>query len=414
MNYFERKRLEINLMRSWVDEAPLAQIDGQFNVLEEKIRLMRLRLAHQCSHYPVMLTNIKQEMITVLGGEFVTNYSRQGGQFTSREQLPIFYPDITDDLHAVGGTGHFVKSGQSANFIALLFLQSLAEDIKFEVPIGVIYFETYSIMHYLQSNTGRPLSRCKGLFIDSGVMDLSGIDLALIEAHDLIIFDTTCFSSSDAEFLRILRALQESQRTVFLTRSHLKLDSLGVEYGALGSIFVMNPQSFPLPLPSEVGSTDVQAERLIMKLASIAGVHAQPHEVYPFLNEPTFLDLNRTRVATLKTNMGRVVKALENAIAHYQLPLSVERYGHGLYCKVRLTHSFVERLRIFFPKIQNALNYNIFHSDSFGYDFLGICEFSNSQGASFLRVTSFDTDMPDVALDTLFLMVLGLYEKSAP
>jgi hypothetical protein len=361
-----------------------------------------------------MLTNIKQEKLTILGEEFLTNYTRQGGHFTSPEQLRIFYPLIAEDLRAVCGSGHFLKSGQSANFVALLFLQSLAEEISFSVPERVIYFETHSIMHYLQKNSHRPTSPFKGLFIDSGVSDLSGITRAHIEAHDLVIFDTTCFSSADPEFLRILRALRESRRTVLLTRSHLKLDSFGVEYGALGSLFVLHASAFPAALPSEIGSPDVQLDHLLTKLASIAGLHAQPHEIYPFLNHPSFTELNRARVEALKRNMSRVEAAIDMALAHYQLPLSVESYGHQLYCKVRLGHSFLEKLQGASAKIRGAFGETVFLSDSFGYDFLGICEFSNALGDSFLRVTTFDSDISDESLQTLFMLVFGLYSKSSP
>jgi hypothetical protein len=414
MNYLARKQGEINLMRTWLGEPLIQTIDSQFNVLDEKIRLIRLCAARQLSCFPVMLTNIKQEKMKILGEDFLTNYSRQGGQFKTDQQFPIFYPGASVDLRDIAGEGFFLKSGQSANFIALLFLQSLAEEIKFDVPKRVIYFETYSIMHYLQENASRPLSRYKGLFIDSGVMDLSAIDQEHIEAHDIIIFDTTCFLPTHPEFARIMRALKMSRRPVFLTRSHLKLDSLGVEYGALGSLFVMNAGAFPLALPSEIGSTDVKVERLVMKLASVAGVHAQPHEIYPFMNDPLFHELNRTRVLNLQKNMKRVEAALESSFTHYELPLTVERYGHELYCKVRLQHSFDDALKSSFAKIQKLLGDPVFLSDSFGYDFLGISEFGNSEGASFLRVTSFDTDMSDESLRTLFLMVFGLYAKSAP
>lgn len=414
MSSLDRKRREINLMRSWIAEEPLADLGPQYNVLTEKIRLIRHCAARQLLAHPVMLTNIKQEKLTILGEEFHTHYSRQGGQFTTPEQLRIFYPQIAEDLRSVGGSGHFLKSGQSANFVALLFLQSLAEEISFAVPERVIYFETHAIMHYLQKNAHRPLSRFKGLFIDSGVMDLSGITQAHVEAHDLVIFDTTCFSSADPEFLRILRLLRQSQRTVLLTRSHLKLDSFGVEYGALGSLFVLNGSAFPADLPSEIGSLDVQLDQLISKLASIAGVHAQPHEIYPFMNDPAFCQLNGERVDALKQNMRRVEDALGLAIAHHQLPLRVERYGHQLYCKVRLGHSFGDKLPGAIAKVRSAFGEAVFLSDSFGYDYLGICEFSNSQGDSFLRVTAFDSDISDETLRILFMMVFELYTTRTP
>ena len=58
-------------------------------------------------------------------------------------------------------------------------------------------------------------------------------------ALDLLIYDTTCFSSGSGRIRRVLRWARKCSIPVVMVRSHTKLDSLGAEYGRLGStVFV--------------------------------------------------------------------------------------------------------------------------------------------------------------------------------
>ena len=68
----------------------------------------------------------------------------------------------------------------------------------------------------------------------------SGVFEALLNcvrpSLDLIVFDTTCFSGGSGRIRRVMNWAGRAAIPVVLLRSHTKLDSLGVEYGRLGSV----------------------------------------------------------------------------------------------------------------------------------------------------------------------------------
>jgi hypothetical protein len=110
---------------------------------------------------------------------------------------------------------------------------------------------------------------------------------------DLVVFDTTCFSSGSGHIVRALNWAHDTKIPIVLLRSHTKLDSLGVEYGRLGSVvFTSGPHAKDLLTETR------NAVRLF-------GGAALPAHFPPFVGAPAYRSLTNRRVAAILRNNRR-------------------------------------------------------------------------------------------------------------
>jgi len=66
-------------------------------------------------------------------------------------------------------------------------------------------------------------------------------------ALDLLVFDTTCFAGGSGRIRRVLQWAQQGNIPAVMVRSHNKMDSLGAEYGRLGSASFVHPAKWAPP-----------------------------------------------------------------------------------------------------------------------------------------------------------------------
>jgi hypothetical protein len=154
---------------------------------------------------------------------------------------------------------------------------------------------------------------------------LSGTNPAL----DLLVFDTTCFSGRSGRVRRALNWARKWDVPVVMVRSHTKLDSLGAEYGRLGSAaFVVWQRDTPWAshskfekLPSEMRD----AVRLF-------GGAALPAHFPPYVSAPIYRNLTNKRMAAILRNSRRSSRYFAST-----LPMLTEelRFAHGLYVTLR-------------------------------------------------------------------------------
>lgn len=184
---------------------------------------------------------------------------------------------------------------------------------------------------------------------------------------DLLIFDTTCFAGRSGRIRRVLRWAHRYAIPVVMVRSHTKLDSLGAEYGRLGSaVFVRWSEK------------DLNASRLMSECLAVEtrnavrllGGAALPAHFPPFVGSPAYWVLTKQRVAAILRN-GRSTARYFAA----KLPaLSAElHFAHGLYVTLRGRRPLDEAsARQAAEDMSNELRgegFPIRHAGSFGFDF---------------------------------------------
>jgi hypothetical protein len=141
---------------------------------------------------------------------------------------------------------------------------------------------------------------------------------------DLIVFDTSCFASGSGRILRALSWARRETIPIVLLRSHTKLDSLGVEYGRLGSaVFVQCPHA---------GGTQQQFLQALMtetqNAVRLFGGAALPAHFPPYVGAPAYQPLTSKRVAAMLRNSRRTTRYFSTALAELSAEL---HFAHGLY-----------------------------------------------------------------------------------
>ncbi|MGF6308787.1 hypothetical protein ABIB82_002424 [Bradyrhizobium sp. i1.8.4] len=182
---------------------------------------------------------------------------------------------------------------------------------------------------------------------------------------DLLIFDTTCFSGGSGRIRRVLRRARKSEVPTAMIRSHTKLDSLGAEYGRLGSTAFMHPKDDPWSrshlrkLPDETRN----AVRLL-------GGAALPAHFPPYVGSSDYRSLTSRRVAAILRNERRTARFFRGALDGLTGELN---FAHGLYvtlkCRHRLDEETARKAASKMSADLGRAGFPIRHAGSFGFDF---------------------------------------------
>jgi hypothetical protein len=183
---------------------------------------------------------------------------------------------------------------------------------------------------------------------------------------DLLVFDTTCFAVRSGRIRRVLVWAQHHQVPVVMVRSHNKLDSLGAEYGRLGSVVFVRWNDVDEAKRSMV-------ERLTTAVGNairLLGGAALPAHFPPYVGREAYWMLTKKRVAAILRNGRHTARLVARALPLQSAQL---HFTHGLYITLRAKKSLdEERARQTAEALSRDLSlegYAIRHAGSFGFDF---------------------------------------------
>jgi hypothetical protein len=192
-------------------------------------------------------------------------------------------------------------------------------------------------------------------------------------APDLLIFDTTCFSSGSGRIRRVLGRTRGLAIPVVMVRSHTKLDSLGAEYGRLGSVAFVDWEK-NVPRGSKLRELPAETRNAVRLL----GGAALPAHFPPYIGTPLYRELTNKRIAAMLRNSRRASRHFATALSGLTAEL---HFVHGLYVTVSSQQPLDEATaRRAAAEMSNDLaraGLPIQHAGSFGFDFAATEWFHN-------------------------------------
>jgi hypothetical protein len=379
-SYLVRKQRELRLV-----EACLAQpvANGQARSVEEAVEQKfqagaAAKAEHARSNWALTETHWA-DAASFKVGQFEVGYTYQ------RADLAIQGPPLYEALDRDGGQrilwSGYTSSGMSALATVLLALGRGPGGAVLTVrpdsyPETRQLIETYGqrigIVASLAASPARTVGESAAqasrvLLLDSGVpAHFPAPDPATAAGADLLMLDTTCLATSSGRIAQMLRYAADAGLPSVLVRSHTKLDSLGIEYGRLGSVVIVVPQR----MRPEGQQLAEQLVRETQDAVRLFGAAAVPAHLPPFIGGAPWRSLYRQRVAHIIRNNRRAARRFSVLVPRR---CTVTCYQHGLFLTLdpgtswdqeeagRMAESLVRSLR--------DAGLPVRHAGSFGFDF---------------------------------------------
>src|SRR5579871_1048858 len=367
--YFERKTSELRLLNDCLRcPLPFTKPLSVAEVIQQKFRLTALLKAeHASGDWTGTETSWASSKHT--SGRFEFAYDYQRADLDVRG--PAFYELNDCDSQTV-----YAGSGMAAIAALLLASARLIGRAKILVPPGS-YGETQELVQgyarqlHLVTDFHEAIGNrenCRILLLDSS-LPAAAFEATVRERPpqlDLLIFDTTCFVARSGRIGRVVKWAKHHQVPLVMVRSHNKLDSLGAEYGRLGSaVFIDRHHDFEKS-PSKIKGLPSEMRNAVRLL----GGAALPAHFPPYVGRPTYRELTSRRTAAILRNSRRSSRYFAAKLPCMTREL---RYTHGLYITLKgadtLSEEKARQTAALLSEDLGGRGLAIRHAGSFGFDF---------------------------------------------
>lgn len=373
--YLERKHEELRLLNDCLrSRLNLVRPRSVDDVVRSKFQITAaLRAEHELRGWKATETAWSQTADPA-SGPFEFSYDYQRADLTVRG--PSFYElDVGS-----AGTAIYTASGMAAISAVLLASAQIVGKADILVLPGS-YGETLELVRgfipQLRIETLKlPLDEAfaagstpRILLLDS--CSLAGAFEAALRCDgsglDLLVFDTTCFAGRSGRIRRVLRWARRCGLPLVLVRSHNKLDSLGAEYGRLGSAFFVDGHEHR----SRAGGAEwTRLASETRNAVRLLGGAALPAHFPPFAGSAAYWALTKRRVAAILRNGRSTARYFAAALPTLSAEL---HFAHGLYVTLRgkrpLDEAAARQAAEDMSCELRGQGFPIRHAGSFGFDF---------------------------------------------
>jgi hypothetical protein len=397
-SYLERKHREISLINSClVRPFAIVRPRSPAAAIDQKFLLAAALKADRCVESWAVTETAKSAPQSWRSGGFEFGYAYQRADLTVRG--PPIYRALDRPPVPVAQETTYTCSGMSAMTALLSAVSRLCGEVEVLIPPGC-YSETRELLDNLGairglvSENGRRLRQANGMTrillldssVPSGFAPFRDIDT---RGADLVLFDTTCLWQSSARIRRVVAWALDSGLPLALVRSHAKLDSLGIEYGRLGSVVLAEP------LKDRRAGASGWMKRLrgqVRDSVRLLGTAPVVAHFPPFAGSREFELCGVARTAAIIRNNRRIARRLASVGKH---PPRISSYQHGLYFTIASEPGMHEgEVNDLAAALCDALSRSglpVRHSGSFGFDFTAIdCFREPLSGSSVIRVAASD------------------------
>lgn len=401
--YLERKRRETALIAGCLsDPPPFDPPDGVQAAIEVKFRLAAALRAERSLQSWTITETARPEVQRWRSGAYEFRFGYQRADL--RVRGPSLYEPASVSRVAAREEILYTVSGMGAIAAVLTALVRLHATVEFIAPRGC-YNETRELLQSLAPNatvvppaihaSRKGTTTFRVLLLDSCVS--SGFDdyrrIPTCDV-DLVLFDTTCFWRDSSRIRTAIDWALQSKRPMVLVRSHAKLDSVGIEYGRLGSVaFLAHPDVWAASLR--------QLHRQAETSIRLYGLAAIPAHFPPFAGGAEYGEMSRARTASIIRSTRRIARRLREQLARHD---AVREFRHGLYLALvprgEREVKDVKRAAAHLGSALSAQRLPVRHAGSFGFDFIAVeCFYDAIVGRNVIRVAG--ADLPPAVVDRI-------------